>query len=241
MPTIPDKSINMILTDLPYGTTKCKWDIQIPFEPLWNEYKRIIKNNGVICLFGIEPFSSYLRLSNLEWYRYDWIWEKSIPSNFLNAKKMPLKIHENISIFYNKQPTYNPIKWKIDEKFIDKRKSLNPYKIKDDQQYSNMIKGNIKIRKKDDGSRFPQTIISFNSVSGKNIHPTQKPVLLFEYLIKTYTNEGDTILVNCAGSGTTGIASYNTNRNCIMIEKEEKYCDIIKDRMNEVTKQKVLI
>lgn len=124
MPTIPDKSINMILTDLPYGTTKCKWDIQIPFEPLWNEYKRIIKNNGVICLFGIEPFSSYLRLSNLEWYRYDWIWEKSIPSNFLNAKKMPLKIHENISIFYNKQPTYNPIKWKIDEKFIDKRKSL---------------------------------------------------------------------------------------------------------------------
>jgi site-specific DNA-methyltransferase (adenine-specific) len=162
-------------------------------------------------------------MSNVKMFKYEWIWEKTRPTGFFTAKKMPMKIHENILVFYKQQPTYNPEKIKADESKIDKRKTLNP-------TYSPYL-GVIKERVKDSGMRYPLTIQTFNSISEKGQHPTQKPVALFEYLIKTYTNEGDLVLDNCAGSGTTGVACKNLNRNYILIEKEPKYIEIIKKRL----------
>jgi site-specific DNA-methyltransferase (adenine-specific) len=225
MPDIPDKSVDAIITDLPYGVTSCKWDSVIPFEPLWTQYKRIIKDNGAIVLTASQPFTSALVMSNIKMFKYEWIWEKSRPTGFFTAKKMPMKIHENILVFYKNQPTYNPEKIMADENKIDRRKTLNP-------TYNPYI-GVNKERVTDSGMRYPLTIQTFNSVSEKGQHPTQKPVALFEYLIKTYTNEGDIVLDNCAGSGTTAIACLNTNRNYILIEKEPKYCEIIKKRILE--------
>ena len=228
MKDIPDGSVDMILADLPYGTTACKWDTIIPFEPLWEHYKRIIKPNGAIVLFGSEPFSSALRMSNIKNYKYDWVWEKTKGGGFPLANKMPLKRHEIISVFYRKQPTYNPQKTKAPKHLIDKRKTLN-----NSSKYSSAIPMKNTIRKKDDGMRFPTSVQKISSVSGGS-HPTQKPVALFEYLIKTYTNEGDLVLDNVAGSGTTGVACQNTNRKYILIEKEEEYINIIKDRLEEL-------
>jgi len=209
MKIIPDKSIDMILCDLPYGTTACKWDVIIPFEPLWEQYKRIIKDKGCIALFGSEPFSSYLRLSNIKWYRYDWIWEKNLSTGGMNANKIPLLDYETISIFYKKITTYNPQFLKGDT-----------YKIKRLKPHINSVYGKTGMRdiflSKNDGIRFPKRIIKFNTERGK--HPTQKPVALLAYLIKTYTKEGETVLDNCMGSGSTGVACKHTNRKFIGIE-----------------------
>lgn len=228
MKDIPDKSIDMILCDLPYGTTACKWDTIIPFEQLWEQYNRIIKDNGAIVLFGSEPFSSKLRISNLKMYRYDWIWEKTIASNFVMAKKQPLKKYENILVFYKKQPTYNP-QMEVGKPYIDNR-SKGTRNIAVGEKLSFPRK---KIENK--GTRFPSCIKRFSNGNNKNLHPTQKPVALLEYLIKTYTNEGDIVLDNCMGSGSTGVACKNLNRNFIGIELDEKYFNIAKERIESET------
>lgn len=227
MKEIPDRSIDMILCDLPYGTTACKWDSVIPFEPLWEQYKRIIKDNGAIVLFGSEPFSTELRHSNMKMFKYDWIWEKTKASGFLNAKKSPLRAHEVISVFYKNQPTYNP-QYSFGHK---------PYKKINVSDGATSVYGKIDktgiVEKSKDGRRYPRSVIKFSNPNNKTIHPTQKPVALLEYLIKTYTNEGETVLDNCMGSGSTGIACINTNRNFIGYELDEKYFEIAEKRINE--------
>ena len=227
MKLIPDKSIDMILCDLPYGTTACKWDTIIPFDKLWEQYKRIIKDNGAIVLFGTEPFSSLLRISNIKEYRYDIIWEKSRFTNFLFVKKQFGKIHENISVFYRKQPTYNP-QMESGEPYF--RKATGKPKTKDLMDKPAIDNGKIN----ESGERYPKSIQRFPFHNVGNYHPTQKPVALFEYLIKTYTNEGETVLDNCMGSGTTAVACINTNRNYIGFELSEEYCEIAEKRINEI-------
>lgn len=229
MKDIPDKSIDMILADLPYQTTKLKWDTIIPFEPLWEQYERVIKDNGAIVLFGQEPFSSKLRSSNFKLYRYDWIWEKDNHTNFLNIKKQPAKRHELISVFYKKQPTYNPQMWEGKEnhsvgkqvgKMVEREYLGNKFELKEAK------KSNLK---------YPISILRFKGEGrGKAIHPTQKPVKLLEYLIKTYTNENEVVLDNTMGSGSTGVACVNTNRNFIGIELDESYFEIAKERIEGV-------
>ena len=223
---IPDKSINMILADLPYGSTNCRWDSPINLEELWSHYKRIIKDNGVVALFAQTPFDKVLGCSNLDWLKYEWIWEKTQATGHLNAKKMPMRSHENILIFYKKQPTYNPIKT-----YGHKRKVSTAHHKR------NTSTGEIynkcdNFRDYDSTERYPRTIQVFASDKQKlNLHSTQKPLALCEYLIKTYTNEGDLILDNVAGSGTTLVAAKNLNRNFIGIEKEEKFYNIILERL----------
>ena len=218
MKDIPTGSVDMILCDLPYGTTACKWDTIIPLELLWEQYERVIKDNGAIVLTASQPFTSALVSSNYKKFRYEWIWEKNQGVNFLLAKKQPLKVHENILVFYKKLPNYNP-----------QMETGKPYKSGkgDSGEVTNKVK---KIQTKNKGTRYPKTVKKIKREFG--LHPTQKPVALFEYLIKTYTNEGETVLDNCIGSGTTAIASINTNRNYIGIEKEKEYVDIANERIN---------
>jgi site-specific DNA-methyltransferase (adenine-specific) len=217
MKDMPDKSIDMILCDLPYGTTACKWDTIIPFEPLWKQYKRIIKDNGAIVLTASQPFTSALVMSNPDMFSCSWIWEKEQGVNFMMSKKQPMKVHEDVLIFSKKQPTYFPI-----------MTEGKPYISGGGT--SGEVTGNVKkIRTKNTGTRYPRSVLKISRDTG--LHPTQKPVALFEYLIKTYTNEGDLVLDNCAGSGTTGVACINTNRNYILIEKEPEYIDIINERL----------
>lgn len=220
MQSIPDKSVDMILCDLPYGTTACKWDVIIPFDKLWESYNRVIKDNGAIVLFGNEPFSSKLRLSNLENYKYDWKWDKVRGSNFATVKIRPFNSFEDIMIFYKKQPTYNPQMIK-GEPYTQKQGFVGESK-----QTGLHRKEVVTIS---DGNRYPLTIIKFSKESG--LHPTQKPVALCEYLIKTYTNENDLVLDNCAGSGSTLVAAQNLNRQFIGIEKEKEYYDICLERL----------
>lgn len=227
MKDIPSGSIDMILCDLPFGTTACKWDTIIPFEPLWEQYERIIKPNGAIVLFGKNPFTAKLILSNEKLFRYELIWEKSRAGNSMQVCKQPSAIHENILVFYKKQPTYNDLKFSVDEKYIDKRKSIN------DSFYNGGHYSGVMKRKADDGLRHPQSILPFNSVWKKEMHPTEKPVELFEWLIKSYTNEKEMVLDNCAGSFTTAIAAINTNRQYICIEKDETYFKLAQDRINK--------
>ena len=231
MPTLPQ--VDAIITDLPYGTTACSWDEIIPFEPMWKEIKRILKPRGVFVTTASQPFTSKLVMSNLDWFKYEWIWEKTRPTGFFTAKVIPMKIHENIIVFSKNGHTYNPQKTKADKNKIDKRKTFNPTH----SHYINITKN----RAKDSGMRFPITIQKFNSISEKGQHPTQKPVGLLEYLIQTYTNEGDTVLDICAGSGTTGVAAINTGRNAILIEKESKYIEIIERRIAEAQMQPSLL
>ena len=228
MKNIPDKSIDMILCDLPYGTTKCKWDIIIPFEKLWINYERIIKDNGAIILFGKQPFTSDLINSNKKLFRYELIWEKTRAGNNMQLKNQPAAIHENIEVFYKKQPTYNDLKFKVDEKYIDKRKNIRD-SFYNSEHYSGIMK-----RKKDDGWRHPQSILPFNSVWEKNMHPTQKPVELFKWLIKSYTNENEIILDNCMGYGTTCIACKEINRKYIGIEKEKEKFDVAINKLKGI-------
>jgi adenine specific DNA methylase Mod len=307
MKDIPDKSIDMILCDLPYGTTACKWDTIIPFEPLWEQYKRIIKIDGVVVLTASQPFTSALVMSNPNWFSYSWVWEKEQGVNFLMANKMPLKVHEDIVVFqrpdsydinafqelkyifsdimlkigknkkkivedlgqgldhcfrfdslqwglpteknylamkekYNLQniPEYIDLKKMYQLEFKGRDKTYHPQKTVGKKYISGLgnsgdVTGNVaKTQTVNEGTRNPKSIIQFKRETG--LHPTQKPVALFEYLIKTYTNEGDLVLDNCAGSGTTGVACKNLNRNYILIEKEPEYIEIIKKRLAEVNK-----
>jgi len=231
MQGMPDNSVDMILCDLPYGTTACKWDTIIPFEPLWEAYKRIIKDNGAIVLTGSQPFTSKLVMSNLKMFKYEIIWEKDSPTNPFMAKIQIMKRHENICIFYNKQPTFNPQ--------MEKRNNKNKRNNNTNNKYKTGTKGNAILQRKNIGNNeyiYPSSINKFNRGS-RGKHPTQKPVALFEYLIKTYTNEGELVLDNCIGSGTTAVACKNLKRNFIGIELEEKYCKIAKDRL----KQEILL
>ena len=228
MKSIPDKSIDMILCDLPYGTTACEWDTIIPFEPLWEQYKRIIKDNGAIVLTASQPFTSALVMSNIKMFKYEWIWDKKLPTGHLNAKRMPLKRHENILIFGKGNIKYIP-------------QTILRENIREDKAGGVISDGTGKSafgkHSKVAGKythRQPTTIQEFSNANKTNVlHPTQKPVALFEYLIKTYTNEGDLVLDNCMGSGTTGVACKNLNRNFIGIEKDENYFKIAEKRINE--------
>ena len=230
MKDIKDQSLDMILCDLPYGTTACKWDIVIPFAKLWEQYKRIIKPNGCIALFGSEPFSSHLRLSNLKWFKYDWVWNKNQATNHLNAKNQPMRKTELISVFYKKQSLYNPQLTKKDPK------NIRPPTIKREQTavYGKMTaesKRGIPI-----DASYPNEILKFKKDNYKSncLHPTQKPVALLEYLIKTYTQEGEIILDNTMGSGSTGVAAVNLNRNFIGMEKEKEYFKIARKRIYKI-------
>ena len=230
MKQIKDKSVDMILCDLPYGTTACKWDVIIPFDKLWKQYERIIKNNGAIVLTASQPFTSALVMSNPKLFKHSWIWEKQKASNFMCMKYQPAKYHEDIVVFGKKTVKFNPIKWIVDESKRDKRKTVNNPITNKDCHLGKITR----TRKADDGSRYPKSIIKIDKKINSNLHPTQKPVKLFEYLIKTYTNEGDLVLDNCAGSGTTGVACQQTGRNFIMMEKEEKYCKIARKRLEQI-------
>lgn len=233
MKTIPPKSIDMILCDLPYGTTACKWDVIIPFAPLWEQYERVIKDNGAIVLTASQPFTSALVMSNAPLFKYQWYWKKSTPAGFLNAKRQPLRVVEDVLVFYKSQPAYNPQFRQIEKKNI--RTGLYNSNTKKAQVYNKtdekFIKNSSRIIPFDMG--YPLNVIEAYSASTVNgrLHPTQKPVALFEYLIKTYTNEGETVLDTCMGSGTTAIACINTGRNYIGFEKEEKYFKIIQERI----------
>lgn len=219
MASIPDGSVDMVLCDLPYGTTACKWDTVIPFEPLWAHYKRVIKENGAIVLFSAQPFTSALIMSNPKMFRYDLIWQKNRTTGFLNSKRMPLRTHENICVFYSKMPTYNPQMEKVKERFVTRSGEYEGY-------------GKHKaLNSSNNGLAYPKSVFNFK-VKQKPIHPTQKPVPLLEYLIKTYTNEGDVVLDNCMGSGSTGVACVNTGRHFIGIELDPDYFRIAEERIN---------
>lgn len=232
MKLIPDKSIDSIITDLPFGITACKWDVVIPFEPLWEQYKRIIKPNGAIALFGSQPFTSALVMSNPKWFKYEWIWEKSIVGNIFNCKNSPLKNIENISVF-------SPASIANGSNVMMKYYPQGLIRI--DKQRNNTTDGKLKnntigFRPSRTGNyrqtqtNYPKQILKYAADYG-GIHPTQKPVKLIEYLIKTYTQEGELILDNTAGSGTLAIAAINTNRNYICIEKDPHYFEVMRDRI----------
>ena len=229
MKNIPDGSVDMVLCDLPYGTTRNKWDSAIPLDKLWEQYKRVIKDNGAIVLFSAEPFTSLLITSNIQWFRYDLIWSKTQGSDFLNANRKPLRSHENICVFYKKQPTYNP--QKTDGK---------PYKAKSGETTSTnfgKFNGNHYTENKD-GKRCPLSVLRFSGEHNRGKqHPTQKPTDLLEWLIKTYTNESEIVLDNSMGSGSCGVACVNTNRHFIGIELDEGYFNIAKERIRKAIKE----
>lgn len=227
MKSIPDKSIDMILCDLPYGTTKNIWDTIIPFDKLWEQYNRIIKDSGCIALFGNQPFTSHLVLSNEKYFRYSLVWVKNKFSDFLNAKRKPMKVNEDICIFYKKQPTYNP-----QYTYSTPYKRWNTQEAVNKQTNYGKHKSNVA---ESEGKRLPLTVLNFDRVE-RPAHPTQKPVNLCEWLIKTYTNEEDIVLDNCMGSGTTGVACVNTNRSFVGIELDENYFKIAEKRIKECQK-----
>lgn len=223
MKDIEDKSVDMVFCDLPYGTTQNKWDSIIPLEQLWEAYSRIVKNNGAIVLTASQPFTSKLVVSNMENFRLEWIWKKTVGSGQLNIKSQPLKVHESVLVFYKEKPTYN-----------EQKTEGKPYKInRKAEAFKDGSYGKQKDHiKNNDGFRHAQSIIQISNPRIKGGHPTQKPVDLCEYFIKTYSNEGDTVLDNCMGSGTTGVACKNTKRNFIGIEKDENYFNFAKNRID---------
>jgi len=221
MKEIPDGSVDMILCDLPYGTTACKWDTVIPFEPLWAQYKRVIKKNGAIVLFGSQPFTSALVMSNPKDFRYSMVWDKKGTTGFQTAKIMPLRRHEDVVVFYQSKPTYNPA-----------METRGAPRKKGGSKVDNGCYGELRSAESFNNVYYPTSVIEISNASKKGlVHPTQKPVALMEYLIRTYTQEGETVLDNCMGSGTTGVACVNTNRNFIGIEKDEKYFEIARVRI----------
>ena len=223
MAKIPDVSVDLIVADLPYGTTKCSWDEVIPIEALWAHYWRILKPTGAALLFGSEPFSSMLRMSQIQFYRYDIVWKKRLPTGFLNAKKMPLRIHENILVFYKKLPTYNP-----------QKTTGHPLKQATRANKTEIYGKADKVSSYSSTERYPTSVVEYGTEKHKNpLHPTQKPVALLEYLIKTYTLEGETVLDNTMGSGSTGVACMNTGRDFIGIEKDAKYFVIAENRIGK--------
>ncbi len=233
MKDIPNGSIDMILADLPYGTTACKWDTIIPFEPLWEQYERIIKPKGAIVLTASQPFTSALVMSNPKMFKYEWIWEKAVGSNFAALKYQPMKEHENVLVFSKGTHNYYPI--------MEERKGSGKERIKHKYNALESKTGEANgglLNTERTGNygelRNPSSVQYFNNREGcRGLHPTQKPVALLEYLIKTYTNEGDIVLDNTMGSGTTGVACVNTNRNFIGMELNDKYFEIAKARINE--------
>jgi site-specific DNA-methyltransferase (adenine-specific) len=230
MRNIPDKSVDMILCDLPYGTTACKWDSVISYEELWAQYERVIKDNGAIVLTASQPFTSALVMSNPKLFRYEWIWEKDQGRNFQLAKKQPLKITESVLVFYRKFPTYNPQGLvKLDKPIVksNRNKGGNLSHLSSESKRDTYLQ---------EYTNYPKNLIKYNSERGA--HPTQKPVALFEYLIRTYTNEGDVVLDNCIGSGTTAIAAINTGRQFIGIEREPEYVAIANERIQKALSDK---
>ena len=241
MKCIPDGSVDMVLTDPPYGTTACKWDSIIPLEPMWEQLKRVINPSGAIVLFGSQPFTSSLVMSNTKMFKYEWVWEKSKGCNFTHAKNMPIKFTESVIVFSEapightvqlgeKRMKYNPQGLvKVDKKWSRPRKYENGHKLK---RESHSLERIIEFE------NYPTNILKFGNSNNKErgLHPTQKPVALMEYLIKTYTNEGETVLDFTMGSGTTAIACLNTNRNFIGIEKDDHYFEIAKKRIEEHNK-----
>ena len=236
MAEIEDGSVDMVLTDPPYGTTACKWDAVIPFEPMWAGVKRVLKRNGAAVLFGQEPFSSLLRASNLQWFKYDWYWRKSRPSGFTNAKLKPLKDIEVVSVFSEgatangspKNMPYFPqgledcdVEWKRPQRYTKGDRGVNP------------TRASHALERKLEKTGYPRQVLDFANPNTKVLHPTQKPVALMEYLIKTYTNEGEVVLDFTMGSGTTGVACMNTGRRFIGIERDEGYFDIAEKRIME--------
>lgn len=226
MTQIADKSVDMILCDLPYGTTRNKWDSIIPLDALWLGYERIIKDNGAIVLTAQTPFDKVLGASNLRLLRYEWIWRKSKATGHLNAKKAPMKAHENILVFYKKLPTYNPQGLYTLEKPIKQTRPNGSNYGKLDKPTVQKVGG------------YPIDVIDIASTSYSGQHPTQKPVALFEYLIRTYSNEGEIVLDNCLGSGTTAVAAINTGRQFIGIEREQDYVTIANQRIIDAYKAK---
>lgn len=237
MKTIQDKSIDAIITDSPYGTIACKWDSVIDFNLMWEQLNRIIKPNGAIVLFGSEPFSSALRMSNIKNYKYDWIWHKNQPSGQFNASKMPMKAYETISVFYKEQPTYNPQMIQRTEKELKRLSHKSVKGVSKNSVYGDINRKSL--NRYENTTKYPRNVITeikcvFNRSKEKVAHPTQKPVALMEYLIKTYTNENETVLDFTMGSGSTGVACKNTNRNFIGIEQDENYFNIATDRIKAV-------
>jgi len=228
MRDIPDWSVDLILCDLPYGTTQNKWDSIIPLHELWVEYNRVLKKNGACVLFCAQPFTSILITSNLSFFKYDWVWQKPKGTGHLNAKKQPMRDKEDLVVFYREQCTYNP-----------QMISGTPYKNKAGKDHSKTTSmtgsygSYTNFREDNNGFRYPKQVLNFGVVERGTLHPTQKPVDLCEYLIRTYTNEGETVLDNCMGSGTTGVASKNLNRNFIGIELDPEYFKIAEKRINE--------
>lgn len=273
MNDIPDGSVDMILSDLPYGTTNCRWDVIIPLEPLWEQYRRVLKYNGAIVLTASQPFTSVLVASNLKDYRYNWVWEKSKATGYLNSKRMPMKAHEDICVFYRKLPTYNP--QMVAGTPYDKGKAHRPtsvygaqgqkrntrrrkdlLELEEAELHTLLEKNSLSVTgtkeeqaeryirllnpievhvKNTTGLRYPRTVQYFKTAEseGKVFHPTQKPISLFEYFIRTYTNENEIVLDTCAGVGTAALAALNSNRKYICIEKNETYYNIMNERISE--------
>ena len=243
LPTLADKSVDAIIADVPYGTTACKWDVIIPLDKMWEQVKRLCK--GAFVTTASQPFTSVLIMSNLDWFKYELIWNKTMPSGFLHAKNKPMKKHENVVVFSpasavhksqtKNRMTYNPIMGKG-----------KPYKKTNDPRvnlaWSNMLRPstNKPVTNINMGERYPVSVLDFSNGNNHNEHPTQKPVALYEYLIKTYTNAGDTVLDFCMGSGTTGVACVNTGRNFIGIEKQADYFAIAERRIQEAQQQMVM-
>jgi site-specific DNA-methyltransferase (adenine-specific) len=234
MKDIPDGSIDMVLCDLPYGTTACKWDTIIPFDKLWEQYERIIKPNGSIVLTASQPFTSALVMSNPKLFKYEWIWEKAVGSNFATVKYQPMKEHENILVFAKNKTKYNP--QMQERKGSGKNRSGKPYFVNSEKggDCVGNMKRTVAGKVYNQDERNPSSVQFFNNrEASRGLHPTQKPVALFEYLINTYTDKNDLVLDNCAGSGTTAIASLNTNRQFIVMEKEPDYFEKIKKRVED--------
>jgi len=229
MKQIKDKSIDFIFTDLPFGTTNCKWDSILDLDLLWIQYKRIIKDNGAILLFAQTPFDKVLGASNLKMLRYEWIWEKTQATGHLNAKKMPMKAHENLLVFYKKLPTYNF------QKTTGHKRKVSTAHHKRNTSTGEIYNKCDDFKSYDSTERYPRSVIKFASDKQKlNLHSTQKPLKLCEYFIKTYSNEGDLILDNTCGSGTSGVAAVKLKRNYIMMEKDEEIYNIAKNRINNI-------
>ena len=226
MQGIPDGSVDMVCTDPPFGTTACKWDSVIPFEPMWAQLKRIVKPNGAIVLMASQPFTSALVMSNVKMFRYCWVWEKTMASNFAQCKKAPFKKHEDICVFFKKQPRYNP-QMQSGKAYVDAR--CNGSRAASVGSLKTVIRSSIK----NNGTRYPSSVQKFSNGNNGNVHPTQKPVALMEYLIHTYTNPGETVLDFTCGSGTTGVAAANTSRKFIGIERDPDYFTIAQARIRK--------
>lgn len=228
MPVLANESVDLILSDMPYGTTKNNWDKAIDLAALWNEYNRIIKQNGAIVLFSQSPFDKILACSNMKNFRYEWIWEKTTGSGHLNSKRMPLKCHENILVFYKKMPTYNPVMTSgHNRKIVSSSHQKNSIKS---LNYGSQINTSY-----DSTERFPRDVILMPTDRQKSkLHPTQKPVSLLSYLVRTYTNKGETVLDNFSGSGSVGVACHQTDRNCILIEKDTSFFNAAQNRINNL-------